>query len=229
MTSFSISFTCFTFWLQCMACGILVSWSEIKSKFPLALAVRSLNHWRRRWHPLQYSCLENPMDGGAWWAAVHGVAKSWTWLSDFPFTFHFHALEKEMATHSSVLAWRIPGMVEPGGLPSMGLHRVRKDWSDLAAAAVLTMGCSWWLVDKESTCNARQLGSVLGWGRSPGGGHGNPFKFFPGKSHGQRSLVGYSPWGHKSRTPLSNWTSTIISLNHWTTMKVPSFFISIYS
>ena len=69
---------------------------------------------------LQYSCLENPMDGGAWWAAVHGVAKSWTGLSDFTFTFHFHALEKEMATHSSVLAWRIPGMVEPGGLPSMG-------------------------------------------------------------------------------------------------------------
>ena len=65
------------------------------------------------------------MDGGAWWAAVHGVAKSWTRLSDFTFTFHFHAsLEKEMATHSSVLAWRIPGMEEPGGLPSMGLHRV---------------------------------------------------------------------------------------------------------
>ena len=59
--------------------------------------------------PLQHSCLENPMDGGAWWAAVHGVAKSWTRLSDFTFTFHYHALEKEMATHSSVLAWRIPG------------------------------------------------------------------------------------------------------------------------
>ena len=65
--------------------------------------------------PLQYSCLENPMDGGAWWAAVHGVAKSRTRLSDFTFTFHFHALEKAMATHSSVLAWRIPGMGEPGG------------------------------------------------------------------------------------------------------------------
>ena len=75
--------------------------------------------------PLQYSCLENPMDGGTWWAAVDGVAKSRTRLSDFPFTFHFHALEKEMATHSSVLAWRIPGTGEPGGLPSMGLHRVR--------------------------------------------------------------------------------------------------------
>ena len=85
--------------------------------------------------PLQYSCLENPMDGGAWWAAVHGVAKSRTRLSDFIFTFHFHALEKEMATHSSVLASRIPGMGEPGGLPSMGSHRVRHDWSDLAAAA----------------------------------------------------------------------------------------------
>ena len=65
--------------------------------------------------PLRYFCLENPTDGGAWWAAVHGVAKSRTRLSDFDFTFHFHALEKEMATHSSVLAWRIPGTGEPGG------------------------------------------------------------------------------------------------------------------
>ena len=85
--------------------------------------------------PLQSSCLENPMDGGAWWAAVHGVAEGRTRLSDFPFTFHFHALEKEMAIHSSVLAWRIPGTREPGGLPSMGSHRVGHDWSDLAAAA----------------------------------------------------------------------------------------------
>ena len=84
--------------------------------------------------PLQYSCLENPMDGGAWQAAIHGVAKSRTRLSDFPFTFHSHALEKEMATHSSVLAWRIPGMGEPGGLLSLGSHRVGHDWSNLAAA-----------------------------------------------------------------------------------------------
>ena len=82
--------------------------------------------------PLQYSCLENPMDGGAWWAAVHGVSKSRTRLSDFTFSFHFHALEKETAAHSSVLAWRIPGTGEPGGLPTMGSHRV-----DLAAAAVI--------------------------------------------------------------------------------------------
>ena len=81
------------------------------------------------------SCLENPMDGGAWWASVHGVVKSQTRLSDFTFTFCFHALEKEMATHSSVLAWRIPGTGEPGGLQSMGSHRVGHDWSDLAAAA----------------------------------------------------------------------------------------------
>ena len=70
--------------------------------------------------PFQYSCLENPMDGGAWKAAVHGVAEGRTRLSDFPFTFHLHALEKEMATHSSVLTWRIPGTGEPGGLPSRG-------------------------------------------------------------------------------------------------------------
>ena len=76
---------------------------------------------------LQYSCLENPMDGKAWWAAVHGVSQSQIRLSDFTFTFHFHALEKEMATHSSVLTWRIPGTREPGGLRSMGLHRVEHD------------------------------------------------------------------------------------------------------
>ena len=78
-------------------------------------------------YPLQYSCLENPMDGGAWWATVHSVAKSRTQLSDFTFPFHFHALEKEMATLSSVLALRIPGTGEPGGLPSMELHRVGHD------------------------------------------------------------------------------------------------------
>ena len=74
--------------------------------------------------PLQYSCLENPMDAGAWWATVRGVAKSRTRLNAFTFTFHFHALEEETATHSSVLAWRIPGTGEPGGLPSLGSHRV---------------------------------------------------------------------------------------------------------
>ena len=82
--------------------------------------------------PLQHSCLENPMDGGDWWATVHGVTRSWTWLSDFTF---MHWREKAMATHSSVLAWRIPGTGEPHGLLSMGSHRVGHDWSDLAAAA----------------------------------------------------------------------------------------------
>ena len=81
------------------------------------------------------------MDGEAWWVAVHGVAGNRTQLSDFIFTFHFHALEKEMATHSSVLAWRVPGTGEPVGLPSMGSHRVGHDWSDLAAAAAV----SWWI------------------------------------------------------------------------------------
>ena len=77
--------------------------------------------------PLQYSCLENPMDGGAWWAAVHGVAKSQTWMSDFTFTFHFHALEKEMATRSSVLAWRIPGTGEPWA----AIYGVTQSWTRL--------------------------------------------------------------------------------------------------
>ena len=120
--------------------------------------------------PLQYSCLENPMNGGAWWAAVHGVTKSRTWLSDFTFTFHSHALEKEMATHSSALAWRIPGMGEPGGLPSMGSHRVGHNWSNLAAA----VGKIPW---------SRK------WQPTP--------VFLPGKSHGQRSPAGYSTWSHK--------------------------------
>ena len=78
-------------------------------------------------NPLQYSCLENPMGRGAWWAAVHEVAKSRTRLSDFTFTFHFPALEKEMAAHSSVLAWRISETAKPGGLLSNGLHRAGHD------------------------------------------------------------------------------------------------------
>ena len=85
------------------------------------------------------------MDGGGWWVAVHGVAKSRTWLSDFTFTFHFHALEKEMATHSSVLVWRIPRTGEPGGLLSMGLHRVGHDWSDLVAAAAAETNSWLWI------------------------------------------------------------------------------------
>ena len=82
---------------------------------------------RRQWHPTPVLLPGKSMDGGAWWAAVHGVAEGRTRLSDFPFTFHCHALEKEMATHSIVLAWRIPGMGEPGGLPFVGLHRVGHD------------------------------------------------------------------------------------------------------
>ena len=92
------------------------------SKQPLSTFIREGNGTQ-----LQYSCLENPMDREAWWAAVHGVAEGRTRLSNFTLAFHFHALEKEMAPHSSVLAWRIPGMAEPGGLPSMGLHRVGHD------------------------------------------------------------------------------------------------------
>ena len=90
---------------------------------------------RRQWHPTPVLLPENAMDRGAWKAVVHGVAEGRTRLTGFTFTFHFHALEKGMPTHSRALAWRIPGTGEPGGLPSMGSHRVRHDWSDLAAAA----------------------------------------------------------------------------------------------
>ena len=103
---------------------------NLQSRYKAVLA-----HSEGNGTPLQYSCLENPIDGGAWWAAVHGVAKSRARLSDFTFTFHFHALEKEMAPHSSILAWRIPGTEEPGGLPSMGSHRVGHDWRDLAVSS----------------------------------------------------------------------------------------------
>ena len=153
-------------------------------------------------NPLQYSCLENPMDKGAWWAAVHGVAKSRTWLSDFTFTFHSHALEKEMATHSSILAWRIPGTQEPSGLPSMGSHRVRHDWSDLAAVAAASCAN-----DKESAfqCKRDKRCSFDPWvGRIPWKRKWQPtLLFLPGKFHGNRSLVGYSPWGQKELDRLS--------------------------
>jgi len=96
--------------------------------------IRGMSSGEGNGTPLQYSCLENPMGVGAWQAAVHEVSKSRTQLSDFTFTFHFNALEKEMATHSSVLSWRIPGMGEPGGLLSVGSNRIRQNWRDLAAA-----------------------------------------------------------------------------------------------
>ena len=128
--------------------------------------------------PLQYSCLENPMDGGAWWAAVHGVAKSQARLSDFTFTFHFHTLEKEMATHSSILAWRIPGTEEPSGLLSMGSHRVGHDWSDLAA--MLSLSFLGGARGKEPTCQCRRhKGHRFNpWVRKiPGGGHGKTLQY----------------------------------------------------
>ena len=107
----------FVFYLL-IGCILLVDF-HILNKYPLVMVYQ-----RRQWHPTPVLLPGKSMDGGAWWAAVHGVSKSQTRLSDLTFTFHFHALEKEMATHSNVLAWRIPGMGEPGGLPSMGSHRV---------------------------------------------------------------------------------------------------------
>ena len=112
---------------------ILISMHQRGTWLPVTTKI-SLQVGEGNGTPLQYSCLENPMDGAAWWAAVHGVTEGRTRLRDFTFTFHSHALEKEMATYSSVLAWRIPGTGEPGGLSSLGSHRVGHDWSDLAAS-----------------------------------------------------------------------------------------------
>ena len=137
-----------------------------------------------------------------------------TWLSNFTFTFHFHALEKEMATHSSVLAWRIPGMGEPGGLLSMGSHRVRHDWSGLAVAGnylyqerklKLKLKYHFWLIDKESACQCRWHGfnhwiRKITWRRK-----WQPTSIFlPGKSYGQKSLAGEQSMGLQSQTWLSN-------------------------
>ena len=115
--------------------GLIISINNIlHTHFPDRILITSLYFlqylqecWEKAVHPTQYSCLENPMDGGACWTAVRGVAKSLTRLRDLPFTFRFHALEKKMATHFTVLAWRIPGMGVPDGMPSMGLHRVGHD------------------------------------------------------------------------------------------------------
>ena len=131
---------------------------------------------------------------------VHGVARSRTQLSDFTFTFHFHALEKEMATHSSTLAWKIPGTEEPGRLPSMGSHRVGHDWSDLAAAATAD--------GKESSLQGRKLGSIPGSGRSPWRREWQPTPVFL-LGEFQRNLAGNSPWG---RTVRHDWATNIFTL-----------------
>ena len=115
------------------------------------------------------------------------------------FTFHFHALEKEMATHSSILTWRIPGMGEPGGLPSQGLHRVGHDWSDLAQQQQITLyGRSWCFSGNEFTSQCRRPGFDTWVGKIPWRRKCQPTAIFlPGKSHGQRSLAGYSPWNRR--------------------------------
>ena len=159
------------------------------------------------------------MDGGAWWAAVHGVTTSWTRLSDFTFTFHFPAVEKEMVTYSSILAWRIPGTEEPGGLPSMGSHRVGHDWSDLAAGSkaiknsqinsfpppshghiylTILTGCPTSGAGFPGgsvyriACQCRRHRFIPRVGKIPCRSKWQPTPvFLPGKSHGQRSLAGY--------------------------------------
>ena len=145
------------------------------------------------------------MDGGAWWAAVHGVAKSPTRLSNFTFTFHFHALE-EMATHSSVLAWRLPGTGEPGGLPSMGLHRVgRLKRLSSSSSSNCFLASSMAQLVNNLPAKAGNMGSIPGSERFPQRREWLPSPvFLPGGSHGQRSLVGYSPWGRRGRHGLWN-------------------------
>ena len=123
----------FAVWLRKLKQGLCINlegrmggrWEEVQKGGDICIPMAGSGEGNG--NPLQYSCLENPIGRGALWAAIHGVAKSQTRLSDFTFTFHFHALEKEVATHFSVLAWRIPGTGEPGGLLLMGSHRVGHD------------------------------------------------------------------------------------------------------
>ena len=123
--------------LLCLLCLVTLALHLCKSMLPLAWNFHD-SLFSRLWSIKVYTLFHSKSHGRkSLGAAVHGVTKSRTRLSDFTFTFHFHALEKEMTTHSSVLAWRIPGTGEPGGLPSMGSHRVGHNWSNLAAAAVL--------------------------------------------------------------------------------------------
>ena len=169
------------------------------------------------------------MDGAAWKAAVHRVAGGRTRLSDFTFTFHFHALEKEMATHCSALAWRIPGMGEPSGLPSMGSHGVRHNWSNLAAAVAAvnylekamaphSSTLAWKIPRTAEPGRLQSMGSLRvrhSWATSL-----SPFTFMhwrrkwqptpvflPGESQGQRSMVGFHLWGHTESTQLE-WLSS---------------------
>ena len=175
---------------------------------------------RRQWHPTPVLL---PGKSHAWRSLVGcspWVARIRTQLSDFTFTFHFHALEKEMATHSSVLAWRIPGTGEPDGLPSVGSHRVGHDWSNLVAAAAVAESIypfrlSQWLRWSSSIClQCRRLGfnpwvGKIFWRRK---WQPTPV-FLPGKSHEWRNLVGYNIWGHKeSDTTEQLHTESILNL-----------------
>ena len=160
----------------------LLGYSSKILRLPVALVVKNLPDsagGEGNGTLLQYSHLENPTDGGAWWAAVHGVAKSWTWLSDFTFTFHFHALEKEMATHSSVLAWRIPG-------------RWGAWWTAVYGVAQSQTRLKWLSSSSSRQCRKHKRHRFSPWvGKTPWrGAQQHTPVFLPGESQGQRSLVG---------------------------------------
>ena len=165
-----------------------------------SLSLFTFMHWRKKWQPTSVFLPGESQGRGSLVGCSPWGWKSRTRLSDFTFTFHFHALVKEMATHSSVLAWRIPGTGEPGGLLSTGSHRVGHNWSDLAVAA----DC------KASVYNAGDPGSVPGLGRSPGEGNGNPLQYYYLENTMDRGAWSATVQGvAKSRTWLSDFTSLL--------------------
>ena len=169
------------------------------------------------------------MDGRAWYAAVHGITKSWTRLSDFTFIFHFHALEKEMATHSSILAWRIPGTGDPGGLLSMGSHRVRHDWSDLVVAVAkfvvhfyLSLDKQWW-----QQPSLRAQDPFVNRSHQQNFREGKEGAYEDAETKGINCMCAY-PGSHKALTKVSSWLITTIDINSLISLLIKIFIGRLY-